>query len=93
MMHEHALLYCIDLLRNKNIKIHSIIYKYCTKSINTYFHCGPRWNADMGADKQECHVLQYVRNVCELVAAMHHRLRSIVSRVKMSCNISTVMYS
>ena len=38
----------------------------------------------MGADKQECHVLQYVRNVWELVC---HRLRTIVSRVKMSCNI------
>ena len=44
----------------------------------------------MGADKQECHVLQYmgyVRNVWELVTAVHHRMRSIVSRVKMSCNI------
>ena len=41
----------------------------------------------MGQDKHECHVLQYVRNVWELVTAIHHRLRSIVSRVKMSCDI------
>ena len=31
----------------------------------------------MGADKQECHVLQCVRNVWELVTAIHHRLRTI----------------
>ena len=41
----------------------------------------------MGADKQECHVLQCVRNVWELVAAIHHRLRTTVSMVKMSCNV------
>ena len=44
----------------------------------------------MGADKQECHVLQYVRNVWELVTAIHNRLRSIVSRVKMSCNVQLI---
>ena len=37
----------------------------------------------MGADKQECHILQCVRNVCELVTVIHHRLRTIVSLVKM----------
>ena len=45
----------------------------------------------MGTDKPECHVLQCVRNVWELVAAIHHRLRTIVSlvvnMVKMSCNV------
>ena len=40
----------------------------------------------MGADKQECHVLQYVRNVWEMVTAIKHRLRTIVSLVKMNCN-------
>ena len=41
----------------------------------------------MGADKQECHVLQFVRNVWEMVTAIHHRLRTIVSLVKMNCNV------
>ena len=41
----------------------------------------------MGADKQECHVLQCVRNVWEMVTAIHHRLRTIVSLVKMNCNV------
>ena len=41
----------------------------------------------MGADKQECHVLQCVRNVRELVAAIHHPQAEDVSLVKMSCNV------
>ena len=41
----------------------------------------------MVADKQEWHVLQCVRNVWELVTAIHDRLRTIVSLVKMSCNV------
>ena len=41
----------------------------------------------MGADKQECHVLQCVRNSWELAAAIHHRLMTIVSLVKMNCNV------
>ena len=35
----------------------------------------------------ELPVLQCVRNVWELVTTIHHRLRTIVSLVKMSCNV------
>ena len=41
----------------------------------------------MGADKQECHVLQCVGNVWELVTAIHHKVRTIVSLVKTNCNV------
>ena len=56
-------------------------------TITSYTLTYETWKTTRRAMPMACHVLQCLRNAWELVAAIHHRMRKIVSLVKMSCNV------